>query len=455
MNSFLFNISPIDGRYYSKTKDLFEYFSEWALFKYRIKVEIEWLIFFTDNIKTEFKLDNDQKKSLKLIYENFNVDDGLRIKEIEKVTNHDVKACEYFIRDKLDLLQVGYIKEFVHIFCTSEDINNLAYNLMIKDALNKIYLPILKEVYFNIYKLGIKYKDIVILSRTHGQPAVPSTIGKELINFVARLKDYMSVINSYPLKGKFNGAVGNFNSHYYSLPALDWKSVSENFVKSLGLVPNLYTTQIEPHDSWANLFFYISQINNILSDFAKDIWTYISFDYFKQRKKENEVGSSTMPHKVNPIDFENAEGNLAIANSLAMGIANKLQISRLQRDLSDSTVERNMGLIFAYSVLAYKSLLKGMGKLEINKEKIKEDIDNNYQILGEAIQSVLRLHNYDNPYDILKKATRGAKITKDNYFEFIEGLDISDDLKKHFKKLTPEQYCGIAQELIDSFNPDF
>jgi len=427
-----------------------------GLIKYRIKIEILWLIFQANEVRMEEfpSVSKKEIENLKSIYEEFDIDDARKVKEIEKTTNHDVKSVEYFIRDQLIERNLEQLNEFVHFCCTSEDINNLAYNLMLKDSLKGDLIPNFEEVYWKIYELGVELKTIKMIARTHGQPATPTTLGKEFINVNARLKERLIQLKKFKLIGKFNGATGNLNAHVYSAPNLDWLKLSSKFVESLGLNCNIFTTQIEPHDKFAELFLLIQQINTILIDLSRDIWSYISMDYFTQKKKEGEVGSSTMPHKVNPIDFENAEGNLGIANSLAIHLAQKLPVSRLQRDLSDSTVQRNMGLIYGYTILACQSLLKGLNKLRPNPEKIKEDIKLNYNVLAEPIQSYLRLKNYQDPYLILKKATRGKKITQDNYAEMVNQLEISNELKSKFLKLVPEDYIGLAEDLVDLFNPE-
>ena len=450
----LTSISPIDGRYIEKTKKYSDYFSELALIQYRIKTEIEWLIFYGKEIeKKPFSEEETQK--LRDIYFLFHLEDGEKVKKIEKTTNHDVKAVEYYLREKLEEIGLDDKLEWIHIFCTSEDINNLAYNLMLQDAHRNLYFPLLEKIYWQLYEKGLAYAEESMMAKTHGQPASPTTMGKEWINYCARLKPLLKKLNSFTFTGKFNGATGNYNAHYFSIPDKNWIQISADFIQSLNLEPNLWTTQIEPHDTWGRYFSLINSINQIFIDFSKDIWLYISMDYFTQKRKEGEVGSSTMPHKVNPIDFENGEGNMEIANSLASFFTKKLTNSRLQRDLSDSTVERNMGLTMAYSAIAYHSLLKGMEKLELNKNKLLEDLNNNYQVLAEAIQSVLRLKNYPDPYDLLKKATRGKKITKDNYSEMVDTLPITQDLKDSFHQLTPEKYIGLAKDLVHHFHPKY
>lgn len=439
-------ISPIDGRYREKLKELSLYFSEFALIKYRTKVEVLYLIKLSE-FGVIRKLSKKEKAFLISIFEKFKISDGEKVKNIENKINHDVKAVEYFIKEKIKKTSLNDIKEFIHFALTSEDITNLAYSLAIKDFLKEVYYPPLNSLIKQVSKLAKRYKNIVMLSRTHGQPASPTTMGKELAVFVYRLKKQVA---SFPkLTGKLNGAVGNYNAHLAAFPNINWVKFSQNYIKSLGLIPNLITTQIENRDCWAQIFHVVVRVNNILLDFNRDIWSYISFEYLKQKTIKEEVGSSTMPHKVNPIDFENSEGNLGIANSILSHLANKLPVSRLQRDLSDSTASRNIGTAFAHCLLAFKSTLKGLDKIEINQKKIEQDLKNHPEVIAEAIQIILRREKVKMPYEALKKLTRGRKITLDDFHCFIDNLDISDKIKKELKKIRPENYVGLAEELVE------
>ena len=425
----LTSISPIDGRYSHKLKELVEYFSEFALIKKRVFVELEYL--------KELGKGNFTK-----IHDTFDLKEAEKIKNIEKKTNHDVKAVEYYLKEKVP----HDVREFVHYGLTSEDVNNLAYSLLIKEFLENIYYGKISELLKKLEFLSRKNKDIVVLARTHGQPASPTTLGKEFLVFFKRLKEQYIKLQLKKLKGKLNGATGNYNSLYFAEPDKDWVSFSRDFISRLGLQPNLITTQIEPKDSLVELFQVIKRINNIVLDLDKDMWLYIALDYFNLEKKEDEVGSSTMPHKINPIDFENSEGNLKIANSLFTGMES-LQISRLQRDLSDSTIMRNIGTAFAHSILAYNSTLKGLHKLKPNLEKINEDLEKHPEVLSEAIQTVLRKHNKD-AYEQLKKLSRGNKISLNELHDFIDKLDIDKKDKDKLKKLKVKDYIGLASELV-------
>lgn len=438
-------ISPIDGRYREKLEELSLYFSEFALIKYRVKVEILYLINLS-KFGIIRKLSKKEKAFLISIFEKFKISDGEKVKKIEKKINHDVKAVEYFIKEKIKKTSLEDTKEFVHFALTSEDVTNLASSLALQDFLQKEYFLNLNKLVKKISQLAKKYKSTAMLARTHGQPASPTTMGKELAVFVYRLKKQIA---SFPkLTGKLNGAVGNYNAHLTSFPKVNWINFSQNFIKSLGLVPNLITTQIENHDCWAQIFHAAVRVNNILLDCNRDIWSYISFDYLKQKTIKEEVGSSTMPHKVNPIDFENSEGNAGLANSILSHLACKLPISRLQRDLSDSTASRNIGTAFAHCLLAFKSTLKGLGRIEINQKKIEQDLKNHPQVIAEAIQIILRREKVKMPYEALKKITRGRKITLNDFHCFIDNLDISDKTKKELKKIRPENYIGLAEELV-------
>lgn len=441
---FLTAISPIDGRYRKKLEELSEYFSEFALIKYRVRVELVYLIKLAE-VGVVRKLNNKEKKFINSLWQKFTLNDAQNVKQIEKIINHDVKAVEYFIKEKLSKNSLADIKEFVHFALTSEDTTNLAYSLAIQDCLQKIYQPTINSLIKQISELARKYKNIAMLAHTHGQPASPTTLGKELAIFVYRLRSQSKLFPQ--LTGKLNGAVGNYNAHFIAFPKIDWIKFSQNFIKSLNLQPNLITTQIENHDCWTELFHKLIRINNILIDFNRDMWTYISLDYLKQKVKEEEVGSSTMPHKINPIDFENSEGNLGVANSILDHLANKLPISRLQRDLSDSTVCRNIGTAFGLSLLAFKNTIKGLKKVEVQKEVIKKDLDNHPEIIAEAIQVILRREGIKMPYEALKKLTRGKKITLVDLDKFIDGLKISDKIKSELKKVRPENYLGLAEKL--------
>lgn len=448
-------ISPIDGRYLNKTRALSPYFSEFALTYYRLMVEIRWLESLAANeaIQEVPPLNEASKEFLKQILANFDETQAQEVKKLEQQTNHDVKAIEYYLKNKCQgnaaLLS---ITGFIHFACTSEDINNLAYALMVKQALAQVIQPTLAEIMGGITLLGKQHAEVAMLARTHGQPATPTTMGKELVNFVARLKRPQQQLAEVLIPGKFNGAVGNYNAHVVAYPEVDWRKHCANFVTSLGLSFNPYTTQIEPHDGLAEVSQIMVRINNILLDYTQDIWSYISLGYFKQKTIANEVGSSTMPHKVNPIDFENAEGNLGLANALFIHFANKLTHSRLQRDLSDSTVLRNIGVAFSYSLIAYQALAKGNDKLQINKKALQDDLDANWEVLGEAIQTVMRRYNLPDAYEQLKALTRGQGIDEKSLKSFIDTLDLPPQAKLQLKNLTPETYTGLAAQLVKAFS---
>jgi len=454
MNSFsLEAVSPIDGRYSGQTKELKDYFSEFALMKYRTKIEIEWVKFLSKKgivtLNGQAKsLDDSQTKLLDDINASFNITSAERIKEIEKVTNHDVKAIEYFVKEKISENEsLGYLKEYVHFSCTSEDINNLSYALMMNDANKLVICPTLTQLVDKIDAIATENANVSMLSRTHGQVASPTTVGKEFANFGYRVSRQLESLENLRFPGKLNGAVGNFNAHIFVYPEYDWPSLSKEFIESLSLEFNPYTTQIEPHDKLANYYSYLSLINTILIGFSRDIWGYISLGYFKQKTKKEEVGSSTMPHKVNPIDFENAEGNLGVANSISQHLLSKLPISRYQRDLSDSTVLRNTGVSLGYSLIAYKSLLKGLGKLEVNKQKLGSDLDDHWEVLAEPIQTVMRRYQVENPYEKLKDMTRGKEIDKQAIQDFIKTIDIPKSEKERLLKLEPKDYIGNAPDM--------
>lgn len=442
-------ISPLDGRYYDKTSELTDIFSEFGLIKYRVLIEIKWIqhLAMIDDIKELPPLDKNINDKLNNIIENFDITDALKIKSIEKITNHDVKAVEYFIRDSFKGNK--NISDFIHFGCTSEDINNIAYALMLDEGRSKVILPLMGKIQEELKAMAHNYKNIPMLARTHGQTASPTTVGKEIANIVNRFKSNITDFQSISILGKFNGAVGNFNAHISAYPECDWVKISSDFIKSLGLKPNHHTTQIEPHDWISKYCHNLIRYNLIMLDISRDIWSYISLGYFKQRLKDNEVGSSTMPHKVNPIDFENAEGNLGLANSILSHLSEKLPISRLQRDLSDSTVQRNFGVSLGYIIIAMKAFLKGISKLELDQNKIKHDLTESWEVLSEAIQTVMRRHGISEPYEKLKKVTRGQKVNEDLLHELINSLDIPQEAKDELLSLTPSTYTGIAESLAE------
>ena len=437
-------ISPIDGRYSNQTSNLQDFFSEKALIKYRVKIEIEYFIRLTelkiDGLKSWKKSNN---KLLRKIYTDFDEKNALEIKEIEKTTNHDVKAVEYFLKNKFKSLRFEKFSEFVHFGLTSQDINNSAIPLSIKDYI-KSYKLLIQSLLKLIKQKSKEYKNISMLARTHGQPASPTRLGKEFKVFEVRINEQIKQLNNIPLSAKFGGATGNFNAHHLTFPKINWKKFAESFMKDLGLKLSFPTTQIEHYDNLASLFDNLKRINTIIIDFNQDMWLYISMDYFKQKIKKGEIGSSAMPHKVNPIDFENSEGNLGLANSIFNHLSTKLPISRLQRDLTDSTVLRNIGVPIAHTIIGINSTIKGINKLLVNSEKINEDLENNWIVIAEGIQNILRKEGYPNPYELLKDLTRNnKKINQDTFTKFINSLDISENLKKDLKKITPYNYTGI------------
>jgi adenylosuccinate lyase len=440
-------ISPIDGRYREKITDLFPFFSEYALIKYRVQVEIEYFIALCNEptIGSLQGIDENKLNRLRGIYLGFDEDDAQDIKEIETVTNHDVKAVEYFLKEKFDAINLSEYKEYIHFGLTSQDINNTATPMMWRDALNMVYIPELEKLISLIDGLAEEWKDIPMLARTHGQPASPTRLGKELKVFTYRLSNQLEDLKHIPAKAKFGGATGNFNAHKVAYPDVDWNLFGNNLLhNNLKLVREEYTTQISNYDAFAASFDAMKRINNILIDFCRDVWQYISMEYFKQKIKEGEVGSSAMPHKVNPIDFENAEGNLGIANAILEHLAAKLPVSRLQRDLTDSTVTRNIGVPVAHGLIAIKSTTKGMHKLLLNLDAIDRDLENNWAVVAEGIQTVLRREGYPKPYEALKDLTRTNKhITRDSISEFIDGLDVNDVVKEELKAITPQSYTGI------------
>ena len=439
-------ISPIDGRYRKTTESLADYFSEFGLIKYRVLVEIEYFIALSEfGLPQLPNLDLVQKESLRDIYKNFSINDALKIKEIEKTTNHDVKAVEYFIKEKLETLSLSKHAEFVHFGLTSQDINNTSIPLSLKEASTNQLFPAIIEIIKKISDLSTEWKNISLLSRTHGQPASPTKLGKEFYVFVERLQKQFDILKNVPFSAKFGGASGNFNAHHLAYPEKNWIDFGNSFVnKTLGLDRSQFTTQIEHYDNLGAYCDAIKRINTILIDFNRDVWSYVSMNYFKQKLKDGEIGSSAMPHKVNPIDFENAEGNLGIANALFEHLSAKLPISRLQRDLTDSTVLRNLGTPLAHSILSYNSIIKGLNKLILNETALKQDLENNWAVVAEAIQTILRREGYPKPYESLKELTRtNSQITQNTITEFIKGLKISDSIKKELLNITPHNYTGI------------
>lgn len=437
-------ISPVDGRYRRQVAFLDAYFSEFALIKYRVITEIEYFLFLSD--KRFFKLNAKAKQQLRDVAANFSLENAQQIKEIESVTNHDVKAVEYFLKEQLEKAGVSDATEWIHFGLTSQDINNTSIPLSWKHCMEQEYLPAIINLRQSLQQLAVEWKNIPMLARTHGQPASPTRLGKEIMVFVERLNNQVELFSYIPYAAKFGGATGNFNAHHIAFPKKDWVALGNEFVETvLGLQRMQFTTQIEHYDNLAAHLDAIKRINNILIDLCRDIWTYVSMDYFKQKVKKGEVGSSAMPHKVNPIDFENAEGNLGIANSLLEHLSSKLPISRLQRDLTDSTVLRNLGMPVAHTIIALTSITKGLGKLVLNEAKLKEDLENNWAVVAEAIQTVLRRENYPKPYEALKELTRGkASITKADIHTFIGTLKVSAEVKKELKAITPHNYTGVS-----------
>lgn len=445
----LLNISPIDGRYRNLTCELSEYFSEYALIKYRVVVEIKWFIKLSEIISLELK--QEDLDNLNSIIKNFNLDEAKKIKKIEETTNHDVKAVEYYLRDKFNELNISQYINYIHFACTSEDINNLAYNLMIKDGLKDVLISNMQ----NLISLGREktneWSKIPMLAHTHGQPASPTTVGKEIAVFTYRWESILKYINDIKLRGKFSGAVGNFNAHILAFPEIDWLKACKDFVESLGLEFNPLTTQIESHDIISMLFNYIKSFNNVTMDFNSDMWMYISMNYFKQQVVKNEVGSSVMPHKVNPINHENSMANIRMANAVLTALADNLPISRMQRDLSDSSSLRNIGVGFAHTIISIKQTIVGFNKMIANEEKLIEDLNNNFEILSEGIQTILRKNGYQDAYERLKELTRGQKVDKEILKQFIHGLDIDENDKKCLMELTPENYLGLSEKLTKKY----
>ena len=440
-------ISPIDGRYRSKTASLAAYFSEEALIKYRVLVEVEYFIALCEVPLPQLtNVSKDLFSELRKIYMEFSTEDALWIKNTEKTTNHDVKAVEYFIKHKFDQLNLSDYKEFIHFGLTSQDINNTAIPLSTKEAFEQVYMPTFIQLINKLKELSIEWKDIPMLARTHGQPASPTRLGKEMMVFVVRLEEQLRLLNNIPFAAKFGGATGNFNAHKVAYPQNDWRAFGENFVENkLGLKHSFPTTQIEHYDHFAAFFDALKRINTILIDLDRDVWTYVSMEYFKQKIKAGEVGSSAMPHKVNPIDFENSEGNLGIANALFEHLSAKLPLSRLQRDLTDSTVLRNVGVPFGHTIIAFEATLKGLNKLLLNEAKFAEDLEHNWAVVAEAIQTILRREGYPNPYEALKDLTRTNDIINQvSIHAFIDTLNVSDSIKNELKQITPSNYLGVS-----------
>ena len=441
----LLALTPLDGRYQSKTQDLRGFFSEYALIRYRIWVEIEYFLALSDALpQLQNKIDSATKGQLRDLYRTLTPEEAAKVKEIESVTNHDVKAVEYYIKEAFDALNLSWAKEFVHFGLTSQDINNTAFPMMLRGALKEVFEPALSRVLEQLRKYSHEWAEIPMLARTHGHPASPTRLGKEFGVYVYRLEEQLKLYHTIPLGAKFGGATGNFNAHHVAYPEIDWKQFGNHFVASLGLEREQITTQISNYDHLAALLESIARINTILVDLARDIWMYISMGYFKQRIKAGEVGSSAMPHKVNPIDFENAEGNLMLSSSIALFLASKLPISRLQRDLTDSTVIRNEGLPLGYTLIALKSLEKGLGKILLNEDAIAHDLQSNYEVVAEALQTILRREGYPNPYETLKQLTRtGEAMTAESIHRFIDTLDVAPSIKEEMRAISPQTYVGI------------
>lgn len=445
--SSLTAVTPVDGRYYNITKELADYFSEFALIKHRVLVEVEYFIALAESgIPQLAHFDGSLNEKLRSIYQNFNIENAQWIKDTEKVTNHDVKAVEYFLKNEFEKLGLHDSLEFIHFGLTSQDINNTAIPYSWKEAINKVYLPTVNELVNELKGLAEEWKDISMLARTHGQPASPTRLGKEIKVFIERIEKQVNTLTAVPYSAKFGGATGNFNAHHVAYPSVDWVAFGNKFVnQQLGLDRSQTTTQIEHYDNFAASCDALKRINNIVIDLCRDIWTYISMDYFKQKITAGQIGSSAMPHKVNPIDFENAEGNLGLANAVLEHLAAKLPISRLQRDLTDSTVLRNIGVPFAHTLIAFKSTLRGLRKLILNAEAFQKDLENNWAVVAEGIQTILRREGYPKPYEALKDLTRtNSHVTQDTIAAFVEGLNISDDVKAEIKNVTPWNYTGVS-----------
>ena len=450
MSDPLKNISPLDGRYSKSIETLSDYFSESALIKYRIKVEIEYLIHLSrqKEVKELDPISDKDIKRFQKIYNSFSIEDAKRVKAIEVATNHDVKAVEYFIREKLEKMNKKRLYPWIHFALTSEDVNNLSYSLMWQDGMRNVFLPEFHEVIKKLNTIAKQFSTTAMLSLTHGQSATPTTFGKELAVFVHRLNRQFEQIKKQQLQGKFGGATGTWAAHYAAYPKMDWLNFSKKFIRSLGLDPNLVTTQIEPHDSVVESYHSMVRVNNILIDLCRDVWSYVSRGILKQKRVPGEVGSSTMPHKINPIQFENAEGNLGLANSILGHLSNKLPISRMQRDLTDSTTLRNQGIAMGYSYLACKNILKGLKRITVNKPGMKKELNSHWEVLAEAVQTVLRKSGSDNAYEQLKNMTQGETVTSESIIDFVKLLRIPEEDKKRLSELTPEEYIGIAPKLV-------
>ena len=449
MNELL-NISPIDGRYKNKVKDLENYFSEYALIKYRVFVELSWLKFIIKEKIVDEEITSSKEKSIDNIYKKFDVKEANRVKEIESTTKHDVKAVEYYLQEKFKELNLEKLIPFIHITLTSEDVNNTSYNLMIKDALNEVYFKELEILINKIEELSNEYMSIPMLAHTHGQIATPTTVGKEFKVFSYRLKSILELLKSLKLRSKFSGAVGNYNCHVIAYPDVDWIKKTKKFIESLGLEYNPLNTQIESHDFVCILLSYLKILNNIIKDLNSDMWLYISNNYFYEKTNKNEVGSSVMPHKVNPINHKNSMANIEISNSIIDALVNNLSISRMQRDLSDSSKLRNLGVIFAHSLISIKETMTGLNKIEVNEEYLLGELDNHYEVLSEAIQTVLRKNKVSNAYELLKELSRGKSITKEDIINFVNKLDINDKDKKRLLELTPKEYIGLCKIIVEN-----
>ena len=451
-NLNLLAVSPVDGRYRRKVEALSETCSEFGLIRYRVGVEVAWLRFLVQDLRLvrQHALNEAQLQVLSSIYDSFSLDDAQRVRAIENETNHDVKAVEYFIKESLIQAGLSEISELVHFACTSEDINNVAYALMLRDVRRDTLTASMTQVIEKLMELAVEHADTPMLSRTHGQTASPTTLGKELVNVGARLLSWTEVLSRVAIRAKMNGAVGNFNAHATVVPEVDWPTASKSFIESLGFESNPYTTQIEPHDWITEYLNALVGFNQVLLDFDRDVWAYISIGYFKQKQIEGEVGSSTMPHKVNPIDFENSEGNIGIANALARHLADKLQISRWQRDLTDSTALRNLGVVFGHSLIAMSSTVRGMGKLEVDRQKMAADLDDAWEVLAEPVQTMMRLHGLPNPYETVKAVTRGKQMNEQLYRQMVTALGLDQDLREQLLALTPARYIGLAANLATS-----
>ena len=448
----LLAVSPLDGRYRRHVAELAPICSEYGLIQRRVAVEVEWLKFLVADLRLvgDTQLEAEQINALRAVQTEFTVSDAERIQAIEKETNHDVKAVEYFVKEKLESIGLHALKEYVHFACTSEDINNLAYAMMLRDARRDVLMPLMVDLTREILSLATANIETSMLSRTHGQTASPTTLGKELVNVAARLTQWVERFNGVAIQAKINGAVGNFNAHIASAPEIDWATASATFVGTLGFTPNPYTTQIEPHDWIADFLNALAGFNQVVLDFDRDAWGYIALGYFKQKQVEGEIGSSTMPHKVNPIDFENSEGNVGIGNSLARHLADKLLISRWQRDLTDSTALRNVGSVFGHTVIALRSTSRGLKKLEVNQTFLRKDLDEAWEVLSEAVQTVMRRHGLPDPYETVKEITRGRQLTETSYVEMLEKLPLDQELRSQLQAMHPSTYIGLAKELAEN-----